>query len=793
MRLRFFHTALALAIATTLAMAVEPPAAALAGPSATGGLTASSAPGSGMVAAAKKTPAQKKAEKAAKAAAKKAKKLAKYCAKKKNKTKKKCRALATSPSPAVAVTTGGVSTITPNSAILGKMAKWTTVNQYTRHYYLIRSYMESFERSGGGTLVLGPGEYRMSSTIYVPSRTTIQLADGARIVKINQTGTSKFGPADSIFMLIRPSAGKTKGAVGGHGGDSDINILGAGPGRSVIDLADVRDSLAIIAGHNQRVTISGITFRHMNNNHFVEMDACASCVISNNEFLDAAAGTRSTAEAINLDTPDPATGGFGAPWSNHDSTPNEGILVENNLFADLQRAVGTHNFSPNRYHDDVVVRGNTIRNMKDSSTQSGALVIMNWRNAQIVGNNISGNRIGINACGTHNPTITGNSFSDISNEAIRFRNCHSDDGNGDTATNQLNADNVAAMRNNAADASVDGPWARGVGLDDLDYFVGHEPPITVPGSPSVWISAGVDRGTAVVHWNAANASSRGPVTGYRVYTYSDMNRTLVPGVPNPLVLDASVQVATVTGLPVGHPYWFAVSAVNVAGEGPASYPQQLTLAAPPGAPTALAVVGQEAPNFMLYPTLTWLAPTETGGVPLEEYRIYLYSDPAATTLATIPGMSNPMEVFGTRATLSLLSSASTTYWARVTASNSAGEGAASDAVAILPAGAPASVTGQPGVEGQVEITWTLPRTKPQGTTGYRIYAYTDKAGTELAEAGTTLQTGAANPVAVTGENATTGTFKKLVKGRTYYFRVRATGTGGQEGPASLVSSGVVAP
>ena len=54
----------------------------------------------------------------------------------------------------------------------------------------------------------------------------------------------------------------------------------------------MRNSLAIIAGHNRDVTISGITFQRMNNNHFIEMDACADCTITGNEFLDAAGGTR---------------------------------------------------------------------------------------------------------------------------------------------------------------------------------------------------------------------------------------------------------------------------------------------------------------------------------------------------------------------------------------------------------------------------------------------------------------------------------------------------------------------
>ena len=299
----------------------------------------------------------------------------------------------------------GSYTIGPDSAVLPPMSKYSTLNQYTRHYYLIRSYLERFEAAGGGHLVLRPGRYEISSTLYVPSNVTIQLSAGTTLVKSNQTGTSKFSPSNSMFMLIRPALGKVSGAVGGHDGDRNITIAGAGGGQSVIDMADIYDTLAIIAGHNRNVTISGITFKRMNNNHFIELDACADCTISGNEFLDAAGGTRETAEAINLDTPDPNTHGFSSVWSNQDATPNERVTIEGNRFDGLQRAFGTHNFSAGRYHTDIVVRGNTLTNMRNDGIQ-----IMNWRNAVFTGNAISAGsgHSGINTCGTKTPTITGN-------------------------------------------------------------------------------------------------------------------------------------------------------------------------------------------------------------------------------------------------------------------------------------------------------------------------------------------------------------------------------------------------
>nr|MCU0264292.1 hypothetical protein [Candidatus Nanopelagicales bacterium] len=156
-----------------------------------------------------------------------------------------------------------------------RVARFKTVNSCTRDYYMIRSWMESFEAAGGGTLTLAPGTYRIPSTIYVPSNTTIQLSAGTTLLKTKRTCTKKFKAASSMFMLVPPSLGKRRGAVGGYGGASNIAILGAGGGQSVIDLAGIRNSLGIIAGHNQNVRIEGIRFTNMNNNHFIEMDANA--------------------------------------------------------------------------------------------------------------------------------------------------------------------------------------------------------------------------------------------------------------------------------------------------------------------------------------------------------------------------------------------------------------------------------------------------------------------------------------------------------------------------------------
>ena len=198
----------------------------------------------------------------------------------------------------------------------------------------------------------------------------------------------------------------------------------------------MRNSLAIIAGHNRDVTISGITFQRMNNNHFIEMDACADCAIYGNEFLDATRGIRETAEAINLDTPGPEDrwvrvgveqAGRHGQRAGHDL--RQPVRRDGTCARDAQ-------LHGREYHTDIVVTGNTITGNSDD-----AIHIMNWANPVFTGNTISSRRgsAGIRACGTTNPTISGNTFED-SAVAVVFRTCRGE--NGRTAANEVSGENL---------------------------------------------------------------------------------------------------------------------------------------------------------------------------------------------------------------------------------------------------------------------------------------------------------------------------------------------------------------
>lgn len=339
-------------------------------------------------------------------------------------------------------------TISPNSNTYnGNLKNYSTYNNYTKHYYLLRSYLEQLEKTGGGTLVLNKGTYTITNTLYVPSNVTIKLQNGVKIVKGTKTGTT-FGPSKSIFQLIRPSLSSEKAIYGAHNGEKNIKFIGYGT--AIIDHNFDKNTLGIVLGHNQNVTIENIRFQNMHAGHFLEVDATKNTVIKNNEFINSIT-TSGNKEAINIDTPDKSTQGFNQAWTKHDKTPNVNLLIENNTFDKLDRAIGTHKYSGGKFHDKVIVRNNKISNMR-----ADAIRVMNWSNSIIEDNIIrnvepgpSNNRRGILASGAINPTFQNNIFVNMP-RAMQFMAWKNSGGGSeyDITYDELSAANKRALETN---------------------------------------------------------------------------------------------------------------------------------------------------------------------------------------------------------------------------------------------------------------------------------------------------------------------------------------------------------
>ena len=274
-------------------------------------------------------------------------------------------------------------------------------------------------------------------------------------------------------------------------------------------------------------------------------------------------------------------------------------------------------------------------------------------------------------------------------------------------------------------------------------------PRTIPGPPT-GVTATAGNGQATVSWTVPSSNGGSAITGYTV--------TASPGgLTAPA--SGSVTSATVAGLTNGTSYTFTVTAANVAGKGAASAPSNaVTPSGPPGAPTGVTATAGNGQA-----TVSWTAPSSTGGGPVISYT--LAASPGTAT-AVAPGTA-------TSATVTGLTNG-TSYTFTVTAVTAGGPGpvsAASNAVMpAAPPGAPTGVTATAGNE-QATVSWTA----PSSNGGSPITGYT-----------VTASNGATASASATARSATvTG----LTNGTSYTFTVRAANAIGSSA-ASAASSAV---
>ncbi len=268
----------------------------------------------------------------------------------------------------------------------GEFLNYGTYNKYSNDYYAMRSYMEYFETHSGGTLTLRKGTFSLCNAIYIPSNTILKLSDGTTIKKTAKTGSSN-EPAGTCFMFVAPSKAMVKGAYSKYNGVHDSKIMGTG--KAVIDMKNgPKDRIGntIVMGHNKNISIFGITFTNLEYGHFIEMDASSDVIVKECVFqTQVHEEYNSSSECINLDTPDRQTDGFHQTWTSYDKTPNKNVIISYCKFYNVQRGVGTHQYSAGKYHANI-----QIKNCTFTKCFNGGIGVMNWKNSKIMNNTFSG-------------------------------------------------------------------------------------------------------------------------------------------------------------------------------------------------------------------------------------------------------------------------------------------------------------------------------------------------------------------------------------------------------------------
>ncbi len=256
-------------------------------------------------------------------------------------------------------------------------------------------------------------------------------------------------------------------------------------------------------------------------------------------------------------------------------------------------------------------------------------------------------------------------------------------------------------------------------------------------------------------------------TSYNLYWSTSSGVTTANGTKISGATSPSVQ----TGLSDATNYFYIVTAVNSAGEGPASTQVAATTlpATPPAtAPAAPPVVSASASSGQV--TLSW--PAVAGAT---FYNVYwsTTSGVLTTTGTVISGVSSPFVHTGL--------AASTAYFYVVTAGNSVGQSAASTQVSATTSAPVATVPAAPqgltavGAAGQVTVSWNA----AASATSYNLYRGTT-SGVSVATG--TKFTGVTSPLTQTG----------LASGSTFFYIVTAVNATGESLASAPVSGSTTA-
>jgi titin len=272
-------------------------------------------------------------------------------------------------------------------------------------------------------------------------------------------------------------------------------------------------------------------------------------------------------------------------------------------------------------------------------------------------------------------------------------------------------------------------------------------PVAVPSEPINLVATSGDS-FINISWNTPASDGGSPVTNYRIY------RGAISGGETFLIEMGDVLFYNDTSVTNGITYYYKVSAKNSEGEGPLSIEIS-------DMPTGLPLSPQDLQAYSgdSYVNITWNAPSSDGGDPITNYLIYRGMTPGGEVFLIEIG--NLLYFNDTTVTNGI------TYYYKVQAKNSIGEGSLSNEVSDTPIGFPSppqNLLTNPG-DAQIVLTWMAPASDGGSPiTNYLIYRGTTSGGeTFLVETGDVL----------------TYTDAGLINGQEYYYTVSAKNTAGE--------------
>lgn len=235
------------------------------------------------------------------------------------------------------------------------------------------------------TVKIPAGTYNLDTTLYIYSNTTIEVADGAVLKKMdNHNGKESYGP-----MLEN----KLDNDKGGYGNCHDIAIIGGvWDSIEVMDNSVGTESFRFI--HCDNVTVKNAVLCNVpEGSHLIVLAGTSNATIENCEFYGYGGKSgKNHKEAVQLDIVHnaeivPTAQEHIVKW---DDLPCKNITIKNCNFHDFSRAIGSHTGVKGVLHDTIVISGNTITNMTDA-----AIKLFNYKNTTVKDNSITNCVVGV--------------------------------------------------------------------------------------------------------------------------------------------------------------------------------------------------------------------------------------------------------------------------------------------------------------------------------------------------------------------------------------------------------------
>ena len=229
-------------------------------------------------------------------------------------------------------------------------------------------------------------------------------------------------------------------------------------------------------------------------------------------------------------------------------------------------------------------------------------------------------------------------------------------------------------------------------------------PATIPAPPSSILVQRRDSGVDV-SWTVPSNNGGDPITEYRV-NLRDVNDDVTSFV-------TTESPFSIRGLANGTTYSVTVQSLNSVGDSVASESGVVTPATVPTEPLAVTVVRQNSGA-----DVSWNAPLDNGGDPITEYRVSMrdVNDDVTSFVTT----ESPFSIRGLKN--------GTTYSVTITATNSVGNGIASDSSKVTPATIPDPPRGVLATrqDSSTTVSWSAPSDNGGDLVkGYRVRVWNE--------------------------------------------------------------------